>query len=631
MPEIKRYNTTLPQPRFSAKLSPELANVCSADTFFALIRNLFNKYYRNYDPYRNIERRVHPAHESTGIAVLVPCFGHASSILAVVQSILAQTMQPISIHVLLMDVDSQILENQLRKLSAKVHCIAHSRLLPAAARNYLKTFVATESHIIYVDADDPLTDAHILEELWQHREFDIVMPRWLDAATAEPIEAPSFFNSCYYSQTTALIRADFLNHTEFNERFIHGSEDTEFFVRAYAQGASIYYSKALFTRSGVLNASYWAVNDHGAYDLLYEHRDAFLPVIDFLASLELDVLTLTRLYYLAKLLRQDLGYVNNIYELREQPSKHALWLMRSLSPTHFARQLSIFYRLQLAWLNFSRVCSRDMVNNAFNSIKLLRPLLAPTGITGVSVIIPCYGQSMLVAQAVQSVLAQTRVDLVVEVLVLLMDSSSQALRDELEHLSPVVHCYLEPRMWLPDARNYLVARASGSHVIPLDADDMLDPFFLEYTAPYAETSDIVYATEGSLEELDVIARAAIMAPTALISRAAMYVEPSPYNSACINGFEERAFWLARMRHSLSISYLEKQRLVVRSSTRLRTGNDYSMMTLASNSFSFVEIFMENKALFTELAAVALNDSSQETIRLASEFLLAMKSFCSKDL
>lgn len=114
----------------------------------------------------------------------------------------------------------------------------------------------------------------------------------------------------------------------------------------------------------------------------------------------------------------------------------------------------------------------------------------------ISVLIPCYGKSDYVTTAVRSCLKQTQKP--TQILVLLMDEKSQALKDELEGLSDIVKCFCESRMNVCKARTYLAEKCKTDWLIFLDADDFLLRDFIKVLDSKKETfcmGNDAYTTE----------------------------------------------------------------------------------------------------------------------------------------
>jgi len=101
----------------------------------------------------------------------------------------------------------------------------------------------------------------------------------------------------------------------------------------------------------------------------------------------------------------------------------------------------------------------------------------------VSVIIPCYNQAPYLAEAVQSVIAQTFGDWEV----IMVNDGSPDNTSEVAQALIVNHpaCRLrlieKPNGGVSDARNVGIRAARGRYILPLDGDDKIDPQFLART------------------------------------------------------------------------------------------------------------------------------------------------------
>jgi glycosyltransferase involved in cell wall biosynthesis len=98
----------------------------------------------------------------------------------------------------------------------------------------------------------------------------------------------------------------------------------------------------------------------------------------------------------------------------------------------------------------------------------------------VSVIIPCFNLGAFLADAVDSVLAQTFQDL--EILIVddgSTDPETQRLLDG--YTRPRTRVFRTPNSGLAAARNFLIGQARGEYLCALDADDKLHPRYLEAT------------------------------------------------------------------------------------------------------------------------------------------------------
>ena len=93
--------------------------------------------------------------EGQKLTVLIPCYGKAKYIKDTVSSVLANTLLPDKIIILLMDNNSIALKDELLAMSSIIDCREHERLHVEEARNYLATLADSE-WLMFLDADDQL-------------------------------------------------------------------------------------------------------------------------------------------------------------------------------------------------------------------------------------------------------------------------------------------------------------------------------------------------------------------------------------------------------------------------------------------------------------------------------------------
>jgi|HigsolmetaAR202D_1030399.scaffolds.fasta_scaffold00032_45 glycosyltransferase involved in cell wall biosynthesis len=102
----------------------------------------------------------------------------------------------------------------------------------------------------------------------------------------------------------------------------------------------------------------------------------------------------------------------------------------------------------------------------------------------IAVIIPCYNQARYLPEALESVVAQTRDDW--EALIVNDGSSddTSAVARALIARWPerAIRLIEQPNMGVGAARNAGIAATQAEYILTLDADDMLEPLFLERTA-----------------------------------------------------------------------------------------------------------------------------------------------------
>ena len=114
----------------------------------------------------------------------------------------------------------------------------------------------------------------------------------------------------------------------------------------------------------------------------------------------------------------------------------------------------------------------------------------------VSIVIPCYNLGEFLQEAVDSCLQQTRA--ASEIIVVDDGSTDEATRGLIDSYeqSGIVTVLRTPNRGAPAARNHGIRHARADYILCLDADDALEPAFLERTVPLldAETEVGIVAT-----------------------------------------------------------------------------------------------------------------------------------------
>jgi len=176
----------------------------------------------------------------------------------------------------------------------------------------------------------------------------------------------------------------------------------------------------------------------------------------------------------------------------------------------------------------------------------------------VSVIIPCYNYARYLPESVGSVMAQTFRDFEV---IIVNDGSTDdtrevALRFADTFGADAVRLVDQENMGLPTARNNGIKVSRGEYFLPLDADDMIKPGFIEKAVEAMESgpalsvvytqSEIFGAESGIYYHKGFKLRSLLMHEgpccTALIRKSA-WVEAGGYNPYMSKGFEDWEFYL----------------------------------------------------------------------------------------
>lgn len=183
----------------------------------------------------------------------------------------------------------------------------------------------------------------------------------------------------------------------------------------------------------------------------------------------------------------------------------------------------------------------------------------------VSVVIPCYGYGSVLAEAVESVLAQTYRDFEIAIVDdgSPDDTAEVAQRVIAEHRDASITLLRRPNSGQPAvARNTGIARTRGELILCLDADDLLEPAFLDRCvaaldahpeASIAYGGQLDFHEDGTEEfhphgpyDLRVQAHVNLIGIASLFRRAA-WVAVGGYPTD-VPGYEDWAFWNACGAH-----------------------------------------------------------------------------------
>ena len=98
----------------------------------------------------------------------------------------------------------------------------------------------------------------------------------------------------------------------------------------------------------------------------------------------------------------------------------------------------------------------------------------------VSIIIPCYNQGKYVSDAINSALKQTYND--IEIVVFndgSTDNSSEIIKSFADKYNNILFFDEKENKGVINARNMAIEAANGEYILPLDADDTIEPTYIE--------------------------------------------------------------------------------------------------------------------------------------------------------
>lgn len=183
-----------------------------------------------------------------------------------------------------------------------------------------------------------------------------------------------------------------------------------------------------------------------------------------------------------------------------------------------------------------------------------------SGSPRVSVVIPCYRQAHFLPEAVASVVAQTFTDWEV---IIVDDGSPDDTAAVAQHLIAAypdrcIRLIRQENRGLAEARNAGIRAARAPYILPLDADDMLEPEMLAQTVAALDAHPEVgfvytdvqrFGAENNVlrtvpYSLDRLRFENMMMPATLFRRRAWEQVGGFHSFSPVQGYEDRKFWVS---------------------------------------------------------------------------------------
>jgi glycosyltransferase involved in cell wall biosynthesis/predicted O-methyltransferase YrrM len=118
----------------------------------------------------------------------------------------------------------------------------------------------------------------------------------------------------------------------------------------------------------------------------------------------------------------------------------------------------------------------------------------------VSVVIPCFNQAKFLTEAIQSILTQTHPP--DQIVIVTGDDLSEQVAKTTDLGSIHATVIRDPGHGLAHARNLGIKAATSSYIVPLDADDKLEPKFIEKTLAAAKDAGPFVIVSPDLKEFE---------------------------------------------------------------------------------------------------------------------------------
>ncbi len=231
----------------------------------------------------------------------------------------------------------------------------------------------------------------------------------------------------------------------------------------------------------------------------------------------------------------------------------------------------------------------------------------------VSIIIPCYNQAEYVAEAIESALNQTYKN--IEIVVIndaSKDNSSEVIRSYVNKHSNIIFLDEKDNKGVVKSRNLAISQCSGVYILPVDADDKIDPTFCEKSVKILDKDNdirIVYSKiqffghlnkEFKLETFNpdrIIFNNCI--PNTAMYRKSDFLSVGGYHDYMKDGWEDWNMWLSILEiapNKEKCAYKIDEKLYLYRQFESGTRSDFK---LKKQNELFVNMIVNHPSLYKE--------------------------------
>lgn len=183
----------------------------------------------------------------------------------------------------------------------------------------------------------------------------------------------------------------------------------------------------------------------------------------------------------------------------------------------------------------------------------------------VTVVIPCYNMGVFIGEAVDSVRAQT----LAEVEIIIVDDGSDDA-DTIVRLDALaaegVTVLRTPNRGVAAARNCGVQAARGRYILPLDGDDLIEPYYLAKAVGLLEQNPEIgivscdaqlFGAASGILRLPEFSRQRLLSENLLFAsavfRKSCWQSAGGYRPALKYGWEDWDFWIAMTKNGIKVA------------------------------------------------------------------------------
>lgn len=248
----------------------------------------------------------------------------------------------------------------------------------------------------------------------------------------------------------------------------------------------------------------------------------------------------------------------------------------------------------------------------------------------VSVVMPCFNQGAYVDEAVQSVLSQTYKNIEI---VLIDDGSDEP--ESIESLRNIagenLRIFHLENQGVSFARNFGIRQAKGDFVLPLDADDVIHPTYVEKAVNILSNASNIHVVYCHAEFFGARSGKWMLNPfdkhhillDNMVFNCAMFrksdlVKTGLYRENMVDGWEDWDFWLSFVENKMNFYCIPEALFYYRIKSKSRN----SGMTIAKKKRMYLQLYHNHRSLFEQNLDLLLGEmiESRERLRKVRETL-----------
>lgn len=228
----------------------------------------------------------------------------------------------------------------------------------------------------------------------------------------------------------------------------------------------------------------------------------------------------------------------------------------------------------------------------------------------ISVIVPCYNQAEYLPETLDSILAQTFLDWECIIIDDGSPDNTQEIATKYAGIDSRIKYVKQDNLGVSAARNNGIAHSSGTYILPLDADDIIEPTYISEAVQYLEDHPeckLVYCNAryfGARDDLFILPEYSFEKLLwqncifcSAVFRRVDFDQTSGYNDNMKDGYEDWDFWLSFLKSSDIVHKLDG----VLFKYRIKETSRNTVAMFKKNDALYRQIYLNHQDLYIAYA------------------------------